>query len=228
MSAGPSANAWWRNLKDGGQVEVRIRGTRRAGRAFATGDDRTGGDGRDPAGLRRRSAGRLRISPALVAARTSAPSRRRTCLARTGGKTLPATVPSAAPVLATGETQGGPEADGEPCVCVSAGIALLAARGCLCPGAEVSGVVIAVPGMPLIRESGRLDGCLVAVSATSGCCSPWSAARGEMPPSAGPLVGRVQGGASDANSSYAVASSSSCRSSCAASSIALCRHSAAR
>ena len=42
------------------------------------------GDGRDPAGLRRRSAGRLRTRPALVPPRASAPSRRRTCFARRG------------------------------------------------------------------------------------------------------------------------------------------------
>jgi deazaflavin-dependent oxidoreductase (nitroreductase family) len=38
----PERKHWWRNLKDAGQVEMRIRGTRRAGRALATGDDRTG------------------------------------------------------------------------------------------------------------------------------------------------------------------------------------------
>lgn len=38
----PGSKRWWRNLTDPGQVEMRIRGTRRTGRAIARGDERTG------------------------------------------------------------------------------------------------------------------------------------------------------------------------------------------
>ncbi len=38
----PERKRWWRNLRDPDQVEMRIRGTRRTGRALARGDDRTG------------------------------------------------------------------------------------------------------------------------------------------------------------------------------------------
>jgi F420H(2)-dependent quinone reductase len=38
----PARKRWWRNLTDPGQVEMRIRGTRRSGRAVARGDERTG------------------------------------------------------------------------------------------------------------------------------------------------------------------------------------------
>lgn len=38
----PERKHWWRNLKDPGRVEMRIKGTRRVGRALATGDERTG------------------------------------------------------------------------------------------------------------------------------------------------------------------------------------------
>ena len=38
----PERKEWWRNLRDAGQVEMRIRGTRRRGQALARGDERTG------------------------------------------------------------------------------------------------------------------------------------------------------------------------------------------
>ena len=38
----PERKHWWRNLKDPGQVEMRIRGTRRKGQALARGDEHTG------------------------------------------------------------------------------------------------------------------------------------------------------------------------------------------
>ena len=38
----PEHKRWWRNLSDGGQVEMRIRGTRRNGRAEVHGDERSG------------------------------------------------------------------------------------------------------------------------------------------------------------------------------------------
>jgi deazaflavin-dependent oxidoreductase (nitroreductase family) len=38
----PERKQWWRNLREGGPVEMRIRGRRRAGRAQAHGDERTG------------------------------------------------------------------------------------------------------------------------------------------------------------------------------------------
>ncbi len=38
----PERKHWWRNLKDPGLVELRIRGRNRAGRARAMGDDRSG------------------------------------------------------------------------------------------------------------------------------------------------------------------------------------------
>ena len=38
----PERKQWWRNLKDGAQVEMRIRGQRRVGHAQARGDERTG------------------------------------------------------------------------------------------------------------------------------------------------------------------------------------------
>jgi hypothetical protein len=38
----PERKYWWRNLRDGGHVEMRIRGVRRAGQAVARGDERTG------------------------------------------------------------------------------------------------------------------------------------------------------------------------------------------
>jgi hypothetical protein len=38
----PERKHWWRNLRDPGQVEMRIRGHRRVGRAQAHGDERTG------------------------------------------------------------------------------------------------------------------------------------------------------------------------------------------
>ena len=38
----PERKRWWRNLKDGDRVEIRIRGHRRAGQAQALGDERTG------------------------------------------------------------------------------------------------------------------------------------------------------------------------------------------
>ena len=38
----PDRKRWWRNLKDGDRVEIRIRGHRRAGQAQARGDERTG------------------------------------------------------------------------------------------------------------------------------------------------------------------------------------------
>jgi deazaflavin-dependent oxidoreductase (nitroreductase family) len=37
----PERKEWWRNLKTSGQVEMRIRGARRTGRALARGDERT-------------------------------------------------------------------------------------------------------------------------------------------------------------------------------------------
>jgi deazaflavin-dependent oxidoreductase (nitroreductase family) len=38
----PERKQWWRNLRDGGRVEMRIHGHRREGRAQAQGDERTG------------------------------------------------------------------------------------------------------------------------------------------------------------------------------------------
>ena len=38
----PERKHWWRNLRDGGHVEMRIRGNRREGQAQASGDERTG------------------------------------------------------------------------------------------------------------------------------------------------------------------------------------------
>ena len=38
----PERKLWWRNLTDGGHVELRIRGNRRTGQAVARGDERTG------------------------------------------------------------------------------------------------------------------------------------------------------------------------------------------
>jgi F420H(2)-dependent quinone reductase len=38
----PGSKRWWRNLREGGPVEMRIRGRRRAGRAQAQGDERSG------------------------------------------------------------------------------------------------------------------------------------------------------------------------------------------
>jgi F420H(2)-dependent quinone reductase len=38
----PARKRWWRNLRDEDRVEMRIRGRRRAGRAQAYGDERTG------------------------------------------------------------------------------------------------------------------------------------------------------------------------------------------
>ena len=38
----PERKRWWRNLRHAGQVEMRIQGTRRTGRALARGDERTG------------------------------------------------------------------------------------------------------------------------------------------------------------------------------------------
>lgn len=38
----PERKQWWRNLRDGDPVEMRIRGHRRVGRAQARGDERTG------------------------------------------------------------------------------------------------------------------------------------------------------------------------------------------
>jgi len=38
----PERKSWWRNLTDGGRVEMRIRGQRRAGHARVHGDERTG------------------------------------------------------------------------------------------------------------------------------------------------------------------------------------------
>ena len=38
----PERKRWWRNLTDGGSVEMRIRGKRRAGHAQAHGDVRSG------------------------------------------------------------------------------------------------------------------------------------------------------------------------------------------
>ena len=38
----PERKQWWRNLRDAGRVEMRIRGTRRKGQALARGDERTG------------------------------------------------------------------------------------------------------------------------------------------------------------------------------------------
>jgi deazaflavin-dependent oxidoreductase (nitroreductase family) len=38
----PERKHWWRNLKDGGQVDMRIRGTRCKGQASARGDEHTG------------------------------------------------------------------------------------------------------------------------------------------------------------------------------------------
>ena len=38
----PERKHWWRNLKDAGQVDMRIRGTRRTGRALARGGEATG------------------------------------------------------------------------------------------------------------------------------------------------------------------------------------------
>jgi hypothetical protein len=77
-------------------------------------------------------------------------------------------------------------------------------------------------------ESGSLDGCRVAGSATSAACSPWSGAERRGAVERRVVRRATSGRACPARSSYAVAWSSSCRSSCAASSIALCRHSAAR
>lgn len=37
----PERKRWWRNLRQGGRVEMRIRGQRRAGHAQAHGDDRS-------------------------------------------------------------------------------------------------------------------------------------------------------------------------------------------
>jgi hypothetical protein len=38
----PERKHWWRNLRDGARVEMRIRGHRRFGYAQARGDERTG------------------------------------------------------------------------------------------------------------------------------------------------------------------------------------------
>ena len=38
----PQRKDWWRNLRQGGPVEMRIRGHRRVGQAHAHGDERTG------------------------------------------------------------------------------------------------------------------------------------------------------------------------------------------
>jgi len=38
----PERKHWWRNLRNGGQVEMLIRGSRRKGQAVARGDERTG------------------------------------------------------------------------------------------------------------------------------------------------------------------------------------------
>jgi len=38
----PERKHWWRNLRDGGPVELRIRGARRTGQAVARGDERAG------------------------------------------------------------------------------------------------------------------------------------------------------------------------------------------
>jgi hypothetical protein len=38
----PERKQWWRNLRDGGQVEMRIRGARRSGQASVRGDLGTG------------------------------------------------------------------------------------------------------------------------------------------------------------------------------------------
>ena len=38
----PQRKDWWRNLRQGGPVEMRIRGHRRVGHAHALGDERTG------------------------------------------------------------------------------------------------------------------------------------------------------------------------------------------
>jgi deazaflavin-dependent oxidoreductase (nitroreductase family) len=38
----PERKLWWRNLTDGGRVEMRIRGARRSGQAVARGDEDTG------------------------------------------------------------------------------------------------------------------------------------------------------------------------------------------
>ena len=38
----PERKRWWRNLRHGGRVEMRIRGKRRAGHAQAHGDERSG------------------------------------------------------------------------------------------------------------------------------------------------------------------------------------------
>ena len=38
----PERKHWWRNLKDAGRVDMRIRGTRRTGRALARGSEQTG------------------------------------------------------------------------------------------------------------------------------------------------------------------------------------------
>jgi len=38
----PERKRWWRNLRHGGRVEMRIRGKRRAGQAQARGDERSG------------------------------------------------------------------------------------------------------------------------------------------------------------------------------------------
>jgi deazaflavin-dependent oxidoreductase (nitroreductase family) len=38
----PERKEWWRNLRQGGRVEMRIRGRRRVGEAHARGNERTG------------------------------------------------------------------------------------------------------------------------------------------------------------------------------------------
>jgi hypothetical protein len=38
----PERKRWWRNLRDGASVRLRLRGTERTGRAVAQGDERTG------------------------------------------------------------------------------------------------------------------------------------------------------------------------------------------
>jgi F420H(2)-dependent quinone reductase len=38
----PERKRWWRNLQDGGRVELRLAGVRRTGMAWARGDERTG------------------------------------------------------------------------------------------------------------------------------------------------------------------------------------------
>ncbi len=38
----PERKRWWRNLRDGGRVRLRLRGEERHGYAQATGDERTG------------------------------------------------------------------------------------------------------------------------------------------------------------------------------------------